>query len=1017
MKPLPNPLMRRILLSMLFSGLAIVTVHAQLKFSFSTTTAIYTANSGGTTIISSGVDDGLSAVTSIGFNFTYGCNTYTQFRVSSNGWLSLGYNTLSSMPGNSLSVTGQGPILAPLWDDLATSDYGNINYILSGSAPNRVLTIEWLNMLWDANGSDATISFQVKLYETSNVIDFTYSREWGAVNNGSGGASIGLNGGYSTTDFYSLDGSGTAPTANYGMETNNISTRPATNRVYRWTPGSMTYSSCTTTQASTAVVSKCNNLNQVILGMQVVTSGCVSPATVTQFQVNMTGSTAPVTDVTAVHIYYTGNSAGFAPANEFFSGGSASSAGTITVNGSQALLAGTNYFWIAYDVKSTATTSDLLDAQCTQITVGGTARTPLVTNPAGTRQVVNCSIAPGGVAGASFWIKADAGTSTTTDGGVLSAWNDQSGNARNAAAPSSANSPTYYNNSTRNINFNPVVNFNYASQTAASASYMNIASNGILSTGNNPYEVYAVVAPGTGNSSGTAGKFLFAGSGINGFNAFDVRSGNSFNDSWDLNDLIAGSVWTSNYPSLASFDYNSTQRTMFVSGAVAGTKVNNNHVATDVNNALGCQVIPGGTNAEFYDGSIAEIITYANASHGQATRNQVESYLAIKYGITLQHDYVTSNGSTVWSRSLNTNYNNNIIGIARDDIGALSQKQSKSTSVTPDMLTMYIGAVRQVNQAAGTGTFAGGDRSFFLAGSNGAPILFAPNMTTDLPVGICCRLQRAWLSQKMNFTNTDLTLQFDFNNVAPGYTPLFASDLRLLVDDDGVFTNATILNTPVISISVASSVVTVVVPAASIPSNKPYFTLASAAIRTPLPVTIKSFSASCHEGKVWVTWEAGSTGSYAFTVERSSGGAVFVPVGEVPADVTGRTVYTWVDASPLPGGAAYRLKATGSGSIAAVYSPVVPVTDCGGEGAVSVTTDPVTGRSRVVLLRLQQDAVVDIAFYDLLGRRIGMPGLTGRRSMGQGVYYLPIPGQGLASGMYLLSVVMGDKRSIVRIIQ
>ncbi len=1002
---------------MLFSGLAIVTVNAQLKFSFSTPTAVYTANTGGTTIINSGVDDGLSSVTSIGFNFTYGCNTYTQFRASSNGWLSLGYNTLSSMPGNALGTTGQGPILAPLWDDLATSDYGNVNYILSGSAPNRVLTIEWLNMLWDAGGSDATISFQVKLYETSNIIDFAYSRGWGAVNNGSGGASIGLNGGYVATDFYSLSGSGAAPTANYGTETSNISTRPATNQVYRWTPGSMTYSSCTATQASTAVVSKCNNLNQVILGMQVVTSGCVSPATVTQFQVNMTGSTAPVADVTAVHIYYTGNSAGFAPVSEFLSGGSVSSAGAITVNGSQALLAGTNYFWIAYDVKSTATTGDLLDAQCTQITVGGTARTPSTTNPAGTRKVVDCSIAPGGVAGASFWIKADAGTSTTTDGGVLSTWNDQSGNARNAAAPTTANSPTYYNNSTRNVNFNPVVNFNYASQTAANASYMNIASNGILSTGNNPYEVYVVVAPGTGNSSGSAGKFLFAGSGINGFNAFDVRSGNSFNDSWDLNDLIVGSVWTSNYPSLASFDFNSTQRTMFVSGASVGTRVNGNHVATDVNNALGCQVIPGGTNSEFYDGSIAEIITYANTAHVQATRNQVESYLAIKYGITLQHDYVASNGGTVWSRSLNTAYNNNIIGIARDDIGALSQKQSKSTSVTADMLTMYVGPTRQVNQAAGTGTFAGGDRSFFFAGSNGAPILFTPNMTTDLPAGICCRLQRAWLSQKTNFINTDLTLQFDFNNVAPGYTPLFASDLRLLVDDDGVFANATVLNTPTISISVASSIVTVVVPASSIPVGKPYFTLASAAIRTPLPVTIKSFSASCHEGKILVSWEMGMAGSYVFTVERSSDGTAFVPVGKVPADVAGRTVYTWMDASSLPGGAVYRLKVTGSDGIATVYSPVVPVTGCGGVGAVSVSTDPVTGRSRVVMLRLQQDAAVDIAFYDLLGRRIGMPGLTGRRSMGQGVYYLPIPGQCLASGMYLLSVGINDKRSVIRIIQ
>src|SRR5262249_49734325 len=121
--------------------------NAQINYTFTATTGTYIANSGATTILGAGVDEGLSSAQSIGFNFTYGCNTYTKFMASSNGFISLGTAT-DAMYSNSLAATGQGPILAPLWDDLATSGTGSVNYVLSGTAPNRVLTVEWLLMKW-----------------------------------------------------------------------------------------------------------------------------------------------------------------------------------------------------------------------------------------------------------------------------------------------------------------------------------------------------------------------------------------------------------------------------------------------------------------------------------------------------------------------------------------------------------------------------------------------------------------------------------------------------------------------------------------------------------------------------------------------------------------------------------------------------------------------------------------------------------------------------------------------------
>jgi len=62
--------------------------------------------------------------------------------------------------------------------------------------------------------------------------------------------------------------------------------------------------------------------------------------------------------------------------------------GTFIVNGTQELADGTNYFWLAYDVPASATLNNVLDAQCTSLTVGGTSRTLTATNPTGTRKII-----------------------------------------------------------------------------------------------------------------------------------------------------------------------------------------------------------------------------------------------------------------------------------------------------------------------------------------------------------------------------------------------------------------------------------------------------------------------------------------------------------------------------------------------------------------------------------------------------------------------------------------------------
>ena len=83
-----------------------------------------------------------------------------------------------------------------------------------------------------------------------------------------------------------------------------------------------------------------------------------------------------------------------------------------------------------------------------------------------------------------------------------------------------------------------------------------------------------------------------------------------------------------------------------------------------------------------YDWKIAEIINFSD-SLSIIDKQKIESYLAIKYGITLSNwdiDYLDSLWNTVYDSTLNTNFNNDIFAIARDDISWLWQVESKSVN-------------------------------------------------------------------------------------------------------------------------------------------------------------------------------------------------------------------------------------------------------------------------------------------------------------------------------------------------
>lgn len=202
-----------------------------MPYTFSALSGAYAYVTGGTTVHASGADEALSSAISLPFTFNYNCVNYNQVVISTNGWMSFSVTLTGSGLTNNLNTGPQKLALAPLWDDLQVGSGGSVRCVTTGTAPNRIFTVEWHNMEWDWLASGPGISFQVRLFETTNRIEFAYRQESGALNGPS--ASIGLNGNANGI-FLSLDGTGPSPNVSSTTEYTNLNTKPATNQIYRW---------------------------------------------------------------------------------------------------------------------------------------------------------------------------------------------------------------------------------------------------------------------------------------------------------------------------------------------------------------------------------------------------------------------------------------------------------------------------------------------------------------------------------------------------------------------------------------------------------------------------------------------------------------------------------------------------------------------------------------------------------------------------------------------------------------
>lgn len=407
--------------------------------------------------------------------------------------------------------------------------------------------------------------------------------------------------------------------------------------------------------------------------------------------------------------------------------------------------------------------------------------------------------APGGVAtNLSYWYRADKNAANTGTGTDVTEWTDLWSGTTVAQRVTNA-LPKYAVGTSSYFNFNPGINFTAINQTLG-----NINTQTVTNTSNDIFTVTkeGMTAPGSPNPH-----FLSIG----------MDNVNTTIANWDYMGMYpttnvierrvvgggtqmvnSGLIYSTTIPSIMYNTFTNSTLGRGMNGAANAATVN----YTAVGLALGGHVFgdtrwtgSGSDNGGFI-GNLGETIIYGSGNLTATERRRVDSYLAIKYGITLGQlntdHYLSTDGSIVWNGAFNTVYNNNIFGLSRDDIEAFDQKVSKSVNAGTILTVATINDFVNPNQNAARTGFTN-DKTYFLLGDN-ANVTTAP---VDLTIGTNTykRISRTWLTQEKNADAGALFFEADLTAYNSGTFNTGSGMIAMLVADDAAFTtNVTVVN-------------------------------------------------------------------------------------------------------------------------------------------------------------------------------------------------------------------------------
>ncbi len=176
-------------------------------------------------------DDNFITVT-LPFSFNYLGQSYTSINICTNGFANFGTPSTSFSNANLFTTALPFNVLAPWWDDLIVDALAAVRTSVSGTAPNRVFTIQFENMPDYYFGAVRRLNFQIRLYETSNVIDFVYGPNNALAASTRSTASIGIKGWVGGPGDF-MDG--VTGSTIVGVSNRSSASFPASGTIYRFT--------------------------------------------------------------------------------------------------------------------------------------------------------------------------------------------------------------------------------------------------------------------------------------------------------------------------------------------------------------------------------------------------------------------------------------------------------------------------------------------------------------------------------------------------------------------------------------------------------------------------------------------------------------------------------------------------------------------------------------------------------------------------------------------------------------
>lgn len=147
----------------------------------------------------------------------------------------------------------------------------------------------------------------------------------------------------------------------------------------------MSYISSAITQTNTNKVQQ-GSVNNQVIGIEVEMSATGSPVSATQFDLSANGTT-DLADIANIKMWYTGANSNFDTLSQFGSTIPNLSTASFSVTGSKSLVNGTNYFWVSYDIVPGATVTNVIDGECSSMTIGSAFVAAGTPAPAGNREI------------------------------------------------------------------------------------------------------------------------------------------------------------------------------------------------------------------------------------------------------------------------------------------------------------------------------------------------------------------------------------------------------------------------------------------------------------------------------------------------------------------------------------------------------------------------------------------------------------------------------------------------------